>query len=505
MANITFYPKEKYQTSVQGYSLLPFKFDRQSDGNCLLVNEIGEYILLSREQLRRFVMHELSSTERIYEQLKAKHFLSDANSSALFDVLAAKYRTKKAFLDGFTKLHIFVPTLRCNQSCQYCQVTRQSSCATTEYDMSIEAMHKSVDLMLSNPSPSVTMEFQGGEPLLNFEVVKEGILYSKQKNASIGKHIEYVICTNLVLLKDFHIEFFKEHNIQVSTSLDGPQFLHDKNRPMNGQSSYLTVTRNIRRVQEALGYDMVNCLMTTTRRSLQYPKEIVDEYIQMNMSSMFVRDLNPYGYAVKTQAVIGYSSEEFLNFYKELLAYILELNRKGITFPEAYASLVLKKILTPWSIGFVDLQSPCGAGFGVALYNYDGNVYASDESRMLAEMGHQTFKLGNVFKNSFDEIFLGDVMQKIALASCNESLVGCSDCAYQPYCGADPVRNFATQRDLMGHRPTSGFCKKNRGMIGHIIDLLLQENPDNERIFWAWINRESVSCMELSEPTWLSN
>ena len=124
---------------------------------------------------------------------------------------------------------------------------------------------------------------------------------------------------------------------------------------------------------------------------------------------------------------------------------------------------------------------------------------------MLAEMGYQTFKLGNVFENTFDEIFLGDVMQKIALASCNESLIGCSDCVYQSYCGADPIRNFTTQHDFVGHRPTSGFCKKNRGMIGHIIDLLLEENPDNERIFWAWINRESVNCMRLSEPTWLSN
>ncbi len=505
MVDINFYPKEKYQTSFYEYSLLPFKFDRRSDGNYLLVNEIGEYLLLSQEQLRKFVIHDLLPTEEIYKQLKAKHFLSDRNSSALFDILASKYRTKKAFLDGFTKLHIFVPTLRCNQSCQYCQVTRQNSCATTKFDMSIETMHRSVDLMLANPSHSVTMEFQGGEPLLNFDMVKEGVLYSKQKNASIGKHIEYVICTNLILLEDFHLEFFKEHNIQISTSLDGPQFLHDRNRPMNGQSSYSVVTRNIRRVQEALCYDAVNCLMTTTRRSLQYPKEIVDEYINMNMKSIFVRDLNPYGYAVKTRATIGYSSEEFLNFYKKLLAYVLKLNRNGITFSEAYASLVLKKILTPWPIGFVDLQSPCGAGFGVALYNYDGNVYASDEARMLAEMGYQTFKLGNVFENTFDEIFLGDVMQKIALASCNESLIGCSDCVYQSYCGADPIRNFTTQHDFVGHRPTSGFCKKNRGMIGHIIDLLLEENPDNERIFWAWINRESVNCMRLSEPTWLSN
>jgi hypothetical protein len=68
-------------------------------------------------------------------------------------------------------------------------------------------------------------------------------------------------------------------------------------------------------------------------------------------------------------------------------------NRDGRTFPEIYATLILKKILTPYPTGYVDLQSPAGAGFGVVVYNYDGEVYASDEARMLAEMGDTGFRL----------------------------------------------------------------------------------------------------------------
>jgi radical SAM protein with 4Fe4S-binding SPASM domain len=167
--------------------------------------------------------------------------------------------------------------------------------------------------------------------------------------------------------------------------------------------------------------------------------------------------------------------------------------------------MVLTKILTPWPIGFVDLQSPSGAGIGVVVYNYDGDVYASDESRMLAEMGQHTFRLGNVLQDGYTEIFFGDTMQQIAAASCNESLAGCSDCAYQPYCGADPVRHFSTQGDIFGHRPSSGFCQKNMGVIKHLFNLLLSKDPELERIFWAWINRENVNAMRLPEPQWLSN
>ena len=505
MANTTFLSKEHFASSAaHSYSFLPFRFDRRENGDCLLVNEVGEFVVLQPTDFNLFVEKSLSADKSVYVELKAKHFLTDSNSSALFDTLAAKYRTKKSFLDGFTKLHIFVLTLRCNQSCPYCQVTRQDASAGS-FDMTEDLLHKSVDLMLAGPAPTVTMEFQGGEPLLNFDMLVEGVRYSKERNMVVGKSIDYVVCTNLSLLEDRHLSFFKEHNVNISSSLDGPEYLHDKNRPMCKGGSHATVTRNIRRVQEAMGLGAVSCLMTTSKESLKYPREIVDEYLRMDLGSLFVRDLNPYGFAVKARAAVGYNMPEFLAFYKAALAYIIELNRGGRSFPESFTTMVLKKILTPWPIGFVDMQSPSGAGVSVVLYNYDGDVYASDESRMLAEMGQTTFRLGSVLENTFAEIFLGETMQMIASASCNEALAGCSDCAYQPYCGADPVRHYSTQGDVFGHRPSSGFCAKNKGVIKHVFDQLLNADADLERIFWAWINREDVNLMRLPEPAWLSS
>lgn len=504
MPGPVFFPREHYRSEPQAYSLLPFRFDRRGNGDYLLVNEVGEYLVLPAAEFQSFTEHRLDVDSASYSRLKAMHFLSDGNSSALFDVLASKYRTKKSFLEGFTKLHIFVTTLRCNQSCPYCQVSRQNESAGA-FDMSEKTLHRSVDLMLSGPAPALTMEFQGGEPLLNFELLQEGVRYAKERNASIGKRIDYVICTNLALLEERHLDYFKDQGIIVSTSLDGPAYLHDKNRPMGQGPSHAVVTRNLARAQEALGRQAVSALMTTTRESLKYPREIVDEYQRMNLGSIFARDLNPYGFAVKARAALGYSSADFLRFYKELLSYVIDLNKRGTTFPEAFATLVLRKILTPWPIGFVDLQSPSGAGIGVVVYNYDGDVYASDESRMLAEMGSHMFRLGNVLEDSYEDIFFGETMQTIAAASCNESLAGCSDCAYQPYCGADPVRHYSTQKDLFGHRPSSGYCQKNMDVIKHLFDLLLEGDPELERIFWAWIQCEDVRRMQLPEPSWLSN
>jgi MoaA/NifB/PqqE/SkfB family radical SAM enzyme len=214
-------PKESFYKSGGSYSLLPFRFERRGDSSCLLVNEAGEFVVLSSEEMQALVNHQLDPRSETYRRLRAKHFVTDGNSSALLDQLASKYRTKKSFLDGFAKLHIFVTTIRCNQSCVYCQVSRRDEHAAGAV-MSLESMRRGVDLMLATPARAVTMEFQGGESLLAFDVVREGVTYARAQNEAIGKDIQYVLCTNLATLSDEHLTFLKDHHVQVSASLDGP-------------------------------------------------------------------------------------------------------------------------------------------------------------------------------------------------------------------------------------------------------------------------------------------
>ena len=146
--------------------------------------------------------------------------------------------------------------------------------------------------------------------------------------------------------------------------------------------------------------------MTTTEASLPCVEEIIDEYLAQDFKGIFLRPLSPYGFAIKTKSYRAYNAERWLEFYKQGLHYIIDLNRRGIEFTEYYASTVLKKMLTSEDPGYVDLTSPSGIGIGAVAYNYDGYIYASDESRMLAEMGDTTFRLGKVLENSFEEILL---------------------------------------------------------------------------------------------------
>lgn len=441
------------------------------------------------------VGHKLETDSDLYRRLRARQFVFDDQSSPLLDVLATKYRTKRSFLDGFTKLHIFVVTLRCDHSCHYCQVSRQTA-DRVRYDMTKETADRAIGLMFRSPSPHLTLEFQGGEPLLNFDLIRFIVLRCKEQAAFSNKQLSIVVATNLALATDEMLHFFRDEGVSVSTSLDGPAFLHNANRPRPGGNSHELTLQNIERARTILGRQHVAALMTTTRLSLDHPKEIIDEYVRLGFHSIFLRPISPYGFAARTHAKTGYEVERFLDFYKTGLAYITDLNRQGVNISEAYAKILLIKILTPFPTRFVDLQSPAGAGISVVVYNYNGDVYASDESRMLAEMGDRRFRLGNVHSDGYGAIFNGERITSLVESSVVESLPGCSHCAFQTYCGADPVFHYATQGDMVGQRPTSAFCRRNMEIIRHLFSLLAADDPVIERIFFSWIRERSFEQLQ---------
>jgi His-Xaa-Ser system radical SAM maturase HxsB len=481
-----FLEAEAFGGHPSSYSLLPFRFTRLDPEREILVNEAGEYLLAPTGTVLALVRRWIDTASDLYRTLHARHFVYDAESSPLLDVLATKYRTKRSFLEGFTKLHEFVTTLRCEQSCQYCQVSRQNA-DRPGYDMSEETAERALDLMFQSPASHFTLEFQGGEPLLNFELIRFIVPRAKERAARLNKGLSLVVATNLTSATEEMLHYFRDQKIDVSTSLDGPAFIHNANRPKPGGNSYETTVRSIERARDVLGREHVAALMTTSRLSLGYPKEIIDEYVRLGFRSIFLRPLRPYGFAVRTQAKVGYAPDRFLEFYQKGLAYIIELNRRGIEMAEIYAKILLTKILTPFPTWFVDLQSPAGAGIAFVVYNYDGDVYASDESRMLAEMKDTRFRLGNVHTDDYDTIFGGPRINSLVQSSVVESLPGCTDCAFQTYCGADPVYHYATQGDMVGHRPTSPFCRRNIAILRFLFSLLATEDPEIYRIFFAWI------------------
>lgn len=469
------------------FHLLPFNFRRLSSERELLISMLGDFVIVPSGTVQILVGKNYNKIDQeLYFDLLSNHIIHDSNDVKSLELLSNRYRAKKSNVFKFAQLHIFVITLRCEHTCQYCQVSRVSE-NKEMFDFSKQNLFKGINLMLSSPEDDLTMEFQGGEALLAFDRIKEAIEYTKSKADVIGKRINYVICTNLAPITKEILEYCKEEKVLISCSLDGHEELHNENRKRPGRNSYELVEKGLNLSFEILGRENVSALMTTTSLSLKHPIKIIDEYRKFGFKSVFLRPISPYGFATKNKNST-YQTVEFIDFYSKGLDYIIELNKKGEYFKETYTSILLKKMLTAYSENYVDLMSPSGLVNSVMLYDYDGKVFLSDEARMLAQMRDLTFQIGTV-EDSWEKLLSSAVVDKVANAGVNDYLAGCSTCAYNIYCGADPVHHHATQKDMYGYRPDSSFCKRNMS----VLDIIFNKIDTDERvleIFKSWVNNE---------------
>lgn len=327
-----FQPIDFYQRlPPKPYQLLPFRFTALNDrGEYVVTNLAGEHTILPGGQLRALVRHELPHTSTDYQNLRAQHFLCDDSSRSSPDLLALKVRSRYRRLAEFTGLHIFVVTLRCEHSCPYCQVSRQTE-DTEAFDMSRETADKALDFVFRSPSPAIKIEFQGGESLLNFELIRYIVDRAETINETAKRNLQFVIATNLAIVTDDMLAFCRNHRIHLSTSLDGPEDLHNKNRPRPGRNSHQRALEGIERARRIVGRDAVSALMTTTAGSLDRVREIIDSYVGLGFTGMFLRPLSPYGFAVKTNAIAAYNADRWVKFYKDGFA--------DRHFTEAYAGV----------------------------------------------------------------------------------------------------------------------------------------------------------------------
>ncbi len=467
------------------YTLLPFQFARFQD-DVLLVNECGDFIFITSEDFDLLIRDLLPREHPSFYNLKSKLFLAEDKQIAIRKT-TAKYRSRKAFLRDFTSLHMMVITLRCNQKCEYCQV----SCADDDahvYDMSKETAEKIIDCIFQSPSNNIKIEFQGGEPLLNWATLEHSVLYAKQ-NAPADKALSFVLCTNLIAITEEQLRFCKEHSVSISTSLDGPEALHDACRkPRIGTGTYQFFKEKLALSRAICGHESVNALMTTSSKSIDNLQSVVDEYIDSRLDGIFIRSLNPYGFAAEHEQELSYGMNRFVEKYLEVLRYIIKKNEE-LYFPEYFATLLFSRILTPFSTGFVDLQSPAGAGIGGVIYDFDGSVFPTDEARMLARMGDRHFCLGNVKTDFFHDIFAGAQLQNLTAGSCIEATPHCASCVYQAYCGTDPVRNYLECGHEVRNMAQTPFCVKHKGILDGLFAFWKDSSEREKAIIWSWITR----------------
>jgi His-Xaa-Ser system radical SAM maturase HxsB len=476
------------QTKMDASKLGFFRFKKMKD-HFLLTNDVGEYSFLSTRDFDSFLTGRLGhSAPNKYNELQEKGFLKDRID---LQKLITKYASRHAFLASSTSLHIVVVTLRCNHSCLYCQTSSRNTGAK-HLDMDIATARKVVDRIFESPNPSVTIEFQGGEPLLNFDIIRFIIEETTIKNKTTGKNLLFALVSNLTSITSDQYNYLVKHKVSICTSLDGPARLHNKHRVfLSGADSHQKTIIWLKKFKKSFNNKTfphhVNALATITRYSFPLYRQIIDEYIRLGLDQIHLRPVTQFGLAKCNWSKIGFSAADFLAFYKKTLDYIINKNVSGKQISERTAVIFLKKILSDNDPNFLDMRSPCGAATGQLAYDYNGDVYSCDEGRMLGQMGEKLFKLGRVDTHSHADLIKNPVANTLAVSSCLENLAGCSDCVYNPYCGVCPIYNYNVNNNIFGKEPFNDRCRINKGILDYIFEKM--KDKKTKKIFNNWCKK----------------
>src|SRR5580698_7272951 len=179
-----FQPAESFHSAEDKLQLLPIRFERAGK-HYLVSNIVGDFVRLSDDEMTRLVDLQVRPGDGLYEKAYAAHLFTRADQKSQRQLLAMRLRSRMAYLREPTPLHIFVVTLRCEHSCPYCQVSRQST-DRSKFDMSEETAGHALNIAFESPSKRIKIEFQGGEPLLNFPLIAHIVSAARMQAAAVG-------------------------------------------------------------------------------------------------------------------------------------------------------------------------------------------------------------------------------------------------------------------------------------------------------------------------------
>jgi len=451
----------------------------------LITTDHGAWVLLNDEEFRALRSGRIKDNPELFVALKEKGIIVTPDN---VENIVRTYRRRYRFLFKGPILHILTPTLRCNMNCIYCHSLPKHP-QEKGWDMDEDTARAIVDFILTSPADFLTIEFQGGEMLLNFDIVKFVIEYAEKKAREKNKKIGFNIVTNITLMSEEILEFFKKHHIVgISTSFDGPKEVHDKNRKyLSGRGTYDDVVYWIKRINDEFGrYFSLSAMSTITRYSLPYYKEIVDEFYELGFRRIWPRFLNILGNADAHWKKIGYPADEYLKFYKNMLDYIMKMNKAGKRMIEVYSYSLSNKILSEYPMNNVDMWSPCGAGIGQLLYNHNGDIFTCDEAKILGD----EFKLGNVRENTIEEVIKHPTVISMMNISSKFPLI-CDNCPFSPYCFVCPVHFYKTQGNIVPKLAGEFRCKIQKEMIKTVFQKILF-SKDERKIFLDWMKFPAI-------------
>lgn len=278
----------------------------------------------------------------------------------------------------------------CNLACKYCFVKNGQYHGKSDL-MELNVGEKTIDFLIqkSGNRKDMFVCFFGGEPLLNFGIIKKLIPYALEKGRINNKSFHFSITTNATLLNEEIINFISKYQIKVTISIDGDMGSHNKNRPISkGGDSYTQIFGNLKKLNQ----HNINCAARTTVSSFTKGR-IVDNFEHL-VSLGFNRIHIENAYAPKGKVFITNKGdiEDIKKQYSHLTKKIIKRIESDQRFNIETIPLPLGKIVNKSMV-----SHSCKAGRGYVTVDVNGDIYLCHRL-----VGKDKFLLGNVIEGTYN-------------------------------------------------------------------------------------------------------
>ncbi|PIQ86001.1 MAG: hypothetical protein COV73_05220 [Candidatus Omnitrophica bacterium CG11_big_fil_rev_8_21_14_0_20_43_6] len=383
----------------------------------------------------------------------------------------------------------------CNLRCRYCWNDRGSYGADSDSSqmMSKQTAFKAIDLLVkeSKGARDLVIDFYGGEPLLNFDLIKEVIEYCNKIKHTKKINFRFLLATNATLLTKETGEFLIKNGVDIAVSLDGSRKIQDAQRPFfDGRGSFDAVLENIKSIRQdyrkrLVGRATFTPYSTDLTKTFNFLRNLGFDRIEMCESEKA-------GYGLETSNQFFFSGSKGLSRLKSIynkLArfYARQVVKGNLTYENTYFNRFFKQLSRLYHIQSV--VGTCSAGFSLMSVDIDGSIYPCT-----AFVGVEKFKIGNV-KCGIKEKKLKDFF-KIRISS-SESCKKCWARRLCRGCGSCYNLNYFLNKNIS--QPDPYYCElfryKTKLMIA-MIALINQKNPlllDKVLIPEYYVTRGKVS------------
>lgn len=461
----------------EGDTLTPFRF-REVAGKLLITNEVGDYGMFASDVIARFYSGQLSANE--IGRFRELSILVEPE--ARWKLASLMRRIDKAIPAAHQSISylIVVPTLRCDLSCSYCQVSR-APLGAEGFDWTERQLRDFEAFLDRIDGDHLKLEFQGGEPSLRPDLLQRIMDNCSARFTST----EFVICSNLARITPEFEQIIARDDTVVSTSIDGPLAVMTQNRTASDEVSR-RVFENFDYIVSRYGPQKVSALPTITESIIENPRGLIDCYVEHGFQSIFLRPVNYMGFARKRHSELSREISRWNTFYRQALDYIVELNQRSY-FEEFYLSLLVRQIFAGISNGFVDFRSPGRFGEGYCVIDFDGRIYPTDEARMLSRTGHIDLSMGTL-SGGIDR----EKVRQLNLQAIHHVDPDCQHCAYMPFCGADPIDDISRYGRVDVPRHETWFCNRQTMLFDLVFEKVINQEKPWLDVFLKWMFRSAA-------------